>query len=317
MTFLFHILSWVYGLGACIHRKIYDWLPKTRLAVPVVVVGNLTCGGTGKTPMVVHLAKKLGASGKRVAILTRGYGGHCNGLPIKVGPQHRYEDVGDEAYWMAKKLPGVAVWVDPKRSRSGRRAAETADVILLDDGFQHHALHSDERIVLIDALNPFGNGKLLPLGPLREPISGLKRATRVVLMRCEGEPPAALMALIEHYSPGTPVSLCGLRASHLVAWPSGAELPLNTLNGKALGLFCGIANPQRFRELSEKTLAAPVVFCQAFADHHPFSKKELEGLGCPGIQAFLTTEKDAVRLPLDWQPGVPVYALAIELALKG
>ncbi|MHB8070261.1 MAG: tetraacyldisaccharide 4'-kinase, partial [Desulfobaccales bacterium] len=173
-------LAGVYGLGARTRRSLYvrGWLKPKRLPAPVISVGNLTVGGTGKTPIVACLAQLLQSQGKKVAILSRGYGGTAKGVTCISDGQGIYQkppQVGEEAYWLARALPGVAVYTAPARYAAGLAAWRDLqpDFFVLDDGFQHFQLHRDLDVVLLDAEAPFGNGCLLPRGPLREPVATL------------------------------------------------------------------------------------------------------------------------------------------------
>lgn len=311
--------SWLYRWGASVQRWMHTALLRpTRLSANVIVVGNLTTGGTGKTPVVMDLAKRLQEQGKKVAILSRGYKAKKLRPPVRITPEHTSEGVGDEPFLMARTLPQIPIWIDPKRVRSGKQAAVHADTLLLDDGFQHHALCSDHRLVLINARNPFGNGHCLPLGPLREPASGLKRATEIIFTHCPEAPPKALIKSLRRHNPTAPIHRCYPQASSLLSWPDRREHALDSLKGQRLGLFCAIANPERFEALAQSTLRCSVAFFKTFRDHHRFCPQDLQALQrqalLTGVHALLTTEKDAVRLPAPpLSLSLPIWILPLHL----
>jgi len=287
-----------------------------RAGVPVVSVGNITAGGTGKTPFVAWLAALLGRRGLRPAVLSRGYGAGGGG------------GLDDENELLRRLVPGVPVVVEPDRVRGAERAVRehSADVLVLDDGFQHRRLARDLDIVLVDALRPFGGGRLLPLGLLREPPSGLARAHVIVLTRCDLASPARLEELrreLAGHAPRAEVATARHRPVGLrpVGPPQGAEAPrLGELAGGVWGAFCGLGNPEAFR-LTLRRLGADIVQFTAFPDHHHYRPAELARLmgaaaeaGCRGL---LTTEKDAVKLEglVPRVPPVPLFALCVRMEL--
>lgn len=299
--------SLLYGLGLRLDRARYRRRGRRRLPGLVVSVGGLTAGGAGKTPMTAVLAEWARGQGHRVAVLSRGYGGKRGRGVVTVSDGERVlagaDQAGDEPRMLAERLCGVPVVVAGRRFRAGRLAHETwgTRVFLLDDGFQHWALERDVDVVLLDAQNPVGNGHLLPWGPLREPVEALGRAQVAVLTRCRvlesgGEPADRLLSRF----PGLPV----VRSVHA---PAGVrfsgrnrqrEEPPSSLRGRRVAAFCGIARPAAFRE-TLADLGAEVVVFQAFRDHHPYTRREVDRLlarfrRC-GAEALLTTEKDWMR----------------------
>lgn len=271
-------------------------LPSYDVGVPVVCVGNVAAGGTGKTPMIAWLAREIGAQGRRVGIVSRGYGA------TEEGPN-------DEALMLAEMLPSVPHEQDRDRVAAATRLVDAGlDVVLLDDGFQHRRLARDVDIVLLDALRPFGlpaprgGGApvraMLPRGLMREPLSALGRADVVVVTRADSAPPARideLRALAARHAPGAIFAVAshvpvGLRRRESDAW---VERPLTDLDGLAVELFSGIGNPGAF-ETTALGLGATIEGHRAFGDHHAFTAAELEGLG-ESVPA-LTTAKDAARL---------------------
>lgn len=257
-----------------------------RLPVPVVSVGNLTWGGTGKTPLVIHLALALKSKGFRVAVLTRGYG-------------------EDESLLLQKRLDPIPVLVGADRVGTGRRAVQefAADLLLLDDGYQQWRLHKDVEILTADARAPFGNGHLIPLGNLREPRAAAARA-HVVVVKRSGRAPAQQMELlrgeVRRLNPSAPLFLMSYRPSRIWRWPDGQEVPLKALKGEKVCTLAGIADPGPFEELVG-SLGARTALRYRVRDHHPYTAGELMRLmtRCRrhGIESIVTTAKDAVRIP--------------------
>ncbi|HEY6912464.1 MAG TPA: tetraacyldisaccharide 4'-kinase, partial [Myxococcales bacterium] len=242
--------------GAALHRLASR---PVKARVPVISVGNLTVGGAGKTPIALELASRLSRRGRRPAVLSRGYGRRSRAA-VMVRADARALEVGDEPLLMARR--GLTVWVGPRRAALAARAVEEgADVLLLDDGLQHHALARDLDVIAADASNLFGNGALLPRGPLREPPSALSRVRNGLLWltRCDLplDPRAAT-----------------LRAFPLVesAYQARADL-----RGRRVFLFAGIARPDSFVE-TVRGLGAQIAGTRWFRDHHPFSARELAEL---------------------------------------
>ncbi|MCU0531049.1 MAG: tetraacyldisaccharide 4'-kinase [Syntrophales bacterium] len=301
----FYLLSLPYGAAVRARNRLFDLgaLPQEDAGCPVVSVGNLTVGGTGKTPMTIRVAGMLRERGMRPAVLSRGYGGKStagvlvvsDGRQTLAGP----DEAGDEPVLIARRLPGVPVLAGAKRALTGRYARENfgADVLVLDDGFQHRWIRRDLDIVLLDSREPLGNGFLLPRGPLREPPASLERAGVVVLTRSEGrtEPlDGGLAGLVA----GRPVLRTRIRPTTLVA-TDGTEMPLAHLAGRTVFAFAGIARPESFRQTLEG-LGASVAGFAAFPDHHRFGAEDVtrleRGLGETGAEILVTTEKDGVKL---------------------
>lgn len=271
-----------------------------RLPLPVISVGNIAMGGTGKTPAVMLIARELMARGKRVAVLTRGYGGSLegetrivsDGVSLLLTPA----EAGDEPCLLAASLPGLMVVMGSDRYRGGCLALQelSADCFILDDGFQHQRLHRDLDIVLLDATAPFGNGWTLPAGFLREPATVLNRADLVILTRS----PAVDSAVN-----GLPEQIPVCRSAHVLTGytrlSGGGPQPFSSLKGKRIVAFCGIADPAAFfngLESSGVQLAATL----AFPDHCEYGAREMEAIGRLKQQfradCLLTTAKDAVKL---------------------
>ena len=297
-------LSWGYGLGLLAARGFYETrlTPPCRLSRPVVSIGNLTWGGTGKTPLAAHLARALQSRGARPAILLRGYG-------------------GDEPAVLRMLAPGIPVVVGADRVTAGRAAiAGGADLLLLDDGFQHWRLHRDLDMVLLDAAAPFGNGHLLPRGSLREPIGALRRAGVVVVTKADAADPAPVIARVKEIQPSAWITTARYRPSAFTDWPAGTKYPLEHLRGARVGLLSGIADPSSFERLVAAVGVVPVV-TRRFLDHHPYRPEELAELAdaCRRAQAewIVTTLKDAVRLPPGSWAGVRVAVAHVTMEIAG
>lgn len=270
-------LAAVYGAVTALRRLAYrrGWVATHRVDAPVIVVGNLTVGGGGKTPLVMHLARLLVARGHAPAVLSRGYGGRHAGNPLRVHADTDPDVAGDEAVLMAART-GVPVYVHADRVRAARAAiADGARALVCDDGLQHYRLARDLAIVVVDGRRRFGNGALLPAGPLREPAARLNSvADRVV---CKGEPRPG-----EH----------AMRRVAFRARPAqgGAEVPLAQLAPGPVHAVAGIADPEAF--FADLRAQGLEVRGHAFADHHRFGPADLafgDGL------AVLMTAKDAVK----------------------
>ncbi|MEM1140153.1 MAG: tetraacyldisaccharide 4'-kinase [Pseudomonadota bacterium] len=273
-------LGALYALGGML--KVWLSTPQDP-GIPVICVGNLTAGGTGKTPVVRDLAMRLRAKGRAAQILTRGYGGTLKG-PTEITSAHTVAQTGDEPQLLARSAP---VWIARNRGAGAMAAcAADADVIVLDDGFQNASVQKHLSLLVIDGDRGFGNGRLIPAGPLREPIGqGLRRADGVVLLG--GDEAAPVPEPVR--SAGLPVFRAQLRPRD----------PLDPkLHRSPLVAFAGIGNPEKFfKTLTGLGLA--VAATHAFPDHHPYTEADLAGLRAEAKArgaALVTTEKDHVRL---------------------
>ncbi|MDZ7372909.1 MAG: tetraacyldisaccharide 4'-kinase [candidate division KSB1 bacterium] len=289
----------------------------------VISVGNLTVGGSGKTPFLLWLGEELLARGMRVAVVSRGWRRRSRGPRVISDGSQLLSDVyeaGDEPYLIARRLPGAAVLVDRRRSRAGRMAIEQygAQVVLLDDAFQHWSLARDLDVVLIDCQFGLGNGYLLPAGPLREPAREVRRADEIVLarrgpVRPSSQRPGEKIVLRS----GRRATLAELRPLACVRAKGGAE-DCEWLRGRRVFAVAAIASPgQFFATLRE--MGAEVVGQRAFPDHHWFRPGEVAAIQDQarraGAEAVLTTEKDLVRAePLLGDPAMPWWAVRIELS---
>jgi tetraacyldisaccharide 4'-kinase len=301
-------LSFFYGLGVRLRMKTNAKRRQRSLPGFVLSIGNLTVGGTGKTPAVCMVAEWARKQGYRPAVLSRGYGGRHAQKVLEVCDEHGVAttpvESGDEPYLLATRLQGIPVIVSKSRYQAGLLAREKhgTDFYILDDGFQHLALERNLDLVFMDAASPFGNGHLLPWGPLREPTAHLHRANAFVFTRSEkgnAETGQNLMRSLKREFPGKP-----LFESHHV--PEKVIFPARDkdhgpefLHRKRVIAFAGIARPDAFRHTLRVLGAEPVAF-KAFRDHHPYTGKEIRHLNeeKERLQAdcLVTTEKDWVRL---------------------
>jgi tetraacyldisaccharide 4'-kinase len=274
-----------------------------RLAAPVVSVGNITMGGTGKTPFVEFLARRLRFEGFRPAILSRGYGRTSSGVVVVSegnGPRVSVEEGGDEPVELARRLPGILIVVARRRVEAARVAGELgADLFLLDDGYQHLEVQRDADLVLLDARDPFGRGDFPPFGRLREPLSALARADAVVFTRvAPGFPTRESLAEVSRRNPSAPIFTARIRPQGL--WDeSGSTLELPALAHRPFVAVCGVAVPESFAAgLAELDLFPEETI--VFRDHHRYRARDLARIRAAaertGSAWLVTTEKDAVKL---------------------
>jgi tetraacyldisaccharide 4'-kinase len=308
--------EWLYGRGV---------LKSRALPCRVVSIGNLTVGGTGKTPAVEVAVQSLASLGHRPAVVSRGYGRSTRGVQIvadaasiRLDP----EESGDEPFLLARRLPGIPVVVGSNRHDAARVAIERFGVtaIVLDDGFQHRTLKKDLEIVMARARRPWGNGRLLPAGPLREPLGALARADLVVATGAlELGDAREVVDAVEEHAPRVPVVTATLAPTE--CWEAGRmrSVRITELAGQRLAAFAGIAAPAAFAE----TLRASGVVVEemsAFADHHWYSPDDLARLdaraGELAVEALITTEKDWVRLRRLRLPRRPLYVLSVRLVVQ-
>ncbi len=303
-----------YGLAAAGRNALYRRGLRTarRVGVPIISVGNITAGGTGKTPLVAWLARLLAIHNRRPAILSRGYGRHP-GL-----------HVDDENALLGRLARDIPIVVDADRVRGAQTAIRDhgADVLILDDGFQHRRIARDLDLVLIDAVLPFGGGHLLPRGLLREPLSGLARADALLLTRVDlvdGERLEAIREELAALAPHAVVACCRNQVRSLrplgddAATPSAPE----DLRHGRWGAFCGIGNPEAF-ELRLRKAGCQLAFLRIYSDHERYSARDLADVLSRArdarCDAIVTTEKDATKIErlLEGRPDPPIYALGVE-----
>jgi tetraacyldisaccharide 4'-kinase len=287
-------LSWVYGRIVAARRAPFESAggPITRAPCPVIIVGNLTVGGTGKTPMVAWLAEQLGTLGRKVGIASRGYGSAARGGQ-QVEPTADWRAFGDEPVLLRRRT-GVPVVVDADRVAAVQRLAQLGtDIIVCDDGLQHLRLARDFELVLIDGARGLGNGRLLPAGPLREPASRLSTVDAVVI---NGAPKTGLMAALASLGAPSPLAMRMVpSAIEPVGAGGGAGAALwgqrlEQLRAVRVHAVAGIGNPGRFFDLLRSF--GLDIMPHAFPDHHAFTARDLD---LPGAWPILMTEKDAVR----------------------
>jgi len=317
-------LSLLYGAVTRTRLSLYrrGTFQTTKLDRPVISIGNITVGGTGKTPLVEYVARTVAAQGKKVCILTRGYGRKDAHLQVIVSDGYGVlaspGEAGDEPYLLATKLAGqAAVISSADRIAAAQEAIKDfgAEVFVLDDGFQHLRLARDLNIACIDATNPWGGGRLLPYGRLREAPEGLRRADCVVLTRCDQvESVEALREQVRELIDGRPIFESRMRPVRVVSLKNGPETM--AAPGR-VGAFCAVGNPASFFE-SLRSLNYELGLERAFADHHEYTQGDVDALNElakeTGANALITTAKDAVKLK-GMAFALPCYVLEIEIAI--
>jgi tetraacyldisaccharide 4'-kinase len=298
--------SFFYGAAVQARNRAFDLgvIRTHRAPVPVVSIGNLTAGGTGKTPVVAAVVEWFGSRGLRPAILSRGYRPHAGAA-------------NDEKLVLDQLCPGVPHLQGPNRVESARVACERdrAQVLVLDDGFQHRRLARDLNLVLIDALDPWGIECLLPRGLLREPRSALRRADAVLVTRadqCTQEEKSDLLRELLRYRPDeTPIEVV-FRPTGLIN-SEGTRAAIDSLG--AVVAFCGIGNPAAFRRTLVDAGAPQIAAFRAFPDHHHYSEADLRDLALwareHGASALVTTQKDLVKIPCRQLGDLPLWALGV------
>ena len=339
------ILSAIFGWIVQLRIRLYNIgiLSTKSLGCMIVSIGNITVGGTGKTPAVELFAKALLKEGRKVAIISRGYRSSSRFRMKRfikklfmMMPKDKHVKVvsdgkkiylnsylaGDEPYMLAKNLPGVVVVVDKDRIRAGEYVIQKygIDTIILDDGYQYLPLNPRYDVVLVDTTNPFGNTHMLPRGILREPTTNLNRANLFMLTKAKkGKDYSDLKNSIRQNNYSADFVECRHRSVSLVNVMDGSVKELSFLKGKRVGVISAIADPYGF-ENAVSELGGNIVFTRRFQDHHRFSTKELRDILKDGtrknITALITTEKDAVRFPkLTSTRGIQVYYLQVEMEI--
>lgn len=325
--------SLLYGAGVKLKNTGYDTglLAARKLPCPVISIGNIVAGGTGKTPMTIHTASLLKQMGRRPVVLSRGYGGRAEKKGIVVSDGYELlcdpETAGDEPFMMASKIRGVPVLVGGDRYKSGMRAVlEFApDVIVLDDAFQHRRLHRDLDLVLVDAARMFGNGCLLPRGMLREPISALGRSDAIVLTRCgaDCDLPVGLLPdfdakpvfRTDHATFLSGVMDGAAPLPHYVP-PENPESGFSRLADSRVFAFSGIARNQPFFDAVENK-AKGIAGHRAFPDHHRYTDAEIGQIASDaasaGADLLVTTEKDYVRVAGRVPGDIPVAVIGVKI----
>ncbi len=323
-------LTWPYKSLLSLRQIAYkeNWLSSNKLSKPVISVGNLTVGGTGKTPIIIDLASRLLAHNIKVGILSRGYKrSKSEACTVVSDGQVNFASInesGDEPLMMAKMLPQAVVIVNKDRYIAGQKAISEYDcqVLLLDDGFQHWRLERDYNIVLLDYENPPWNDNLLPAGRLREPVSALARATHVIITKIskqyDQDKIEQFQKLIHHYAPTCQISLTQFEPSSIHQQIAGKwqDMPLDRLHDLPVVAFCGIAQPNGFFNLV-KQLKANILNQATFVDHQNYSQQDIESfenqLKETGAEYLITTGKDLVKLE---NSSISSRLLAINLNTK-
>lgn len=325
LRFLSYIYYFIIQLRIFLFRV--NILQRRRLNAYVISVGNITLGGTGKTPFVLWLANVLKEKGKKVAVLSRGYKGKLKG---KIGVASDGKNIllepkecGDEAYLLARNLPnGIPVIVGKNRFLSGSYAIDKfkVDTVILDDGFQHLKLFRDLDIVLINAKNPLGNGYSFPRGMLREPLKSIKRGNILVFTKCDnGVDEDALREILKIWGRNKLICKSIYKPVSFVNIESKAELDLDLIRDKKILALCSIADPLTFKNMLNK-LGAKEVWNLSFPDHYDYKQKDINKIisYAKEVQGeiIITTEKDAVRLESIWKEEMDLYYLKMEMRVS-
>ncbi len=320
-------LSVAYRAALAMRDQAYRWrlLRTGRLRCPVISVGNLTLGGSGKTPTVELAVRTLQELGAFPAVVSRGYGRATRGVHVvadREGARVDTRTAGDEPVLLAERLPGVPVVVGENRHEAGRVAVERcgATALVLDDGFQHRTLTKDLEILVVQGRAPWGNARVFPRGMLREPLSALARAHLVVVTNPAGaEPVAAVTATVRRFSPRAAVLAARYQVEDALETQSGRRLPVSELAGRRLFAFAGLGSPQSFADTLDAAAVRRVGFVE-FPDHHWFTERDLSELArdarAAGAQGLITTEKDWVRVRDLPPPRLPLWVLPVRLVIE-
>jgi len=338
---LFWVVSWLYLIVIQFRYLLYRIriIPRRTVTAWVISVGNITLGGTGKTPVVEEIARLLYSRGRKVAVVSRGYrrktGPLLKRLREKLGgaPTTRVvsngsniilnaRTAGDEPYMLASNLEGIPVLVNRNRVKGALYAVRRlkADTIILDDGFQHLRLRRDLDIVLIDSGRPFGNHRLVPRGILREPVRNLSRADLFLITKVREGDQGPLREELSRLNPRAEILECRYQPLFLRDLRTSLRSTLDYLKGAKVASLAGIARPEEFEKLLAR-LGAELIHSRRFADHYFYHPQELIDIlnqaREKGAEVLVTTEKDAVRLPRLPQGGLPAFALRVRIVGTG
>lgn len=320
-------LSLVYGFVVWIRNVLFDSgiLKSVDVGVPVISIGNITAGGTGKTPMTIEVAKYFLGLGKRVAVVSRGYGRMSRGTIVVsdgMNPLANVAQSGDEMLFIARQLPNAIVIADEKRVRGAKKAVEEyrANIIVLDDGFQHRYLHRHIDMVLLDGTRSLMKSMLLPAGYRREPLNNLRRADAVVVTKVRDPLDASPLMNDPNVAPVTNKFSSSYVPVAVINVFGGVRQSLEILKGHSVIAMSGIANPKSF-ENNIESLGAAISSRYAFADHHRYTNEDirqvLETHRLQRTDFIITTEKDAVKLSefKHELSGISILALMMEIQI--
>lgn len=312
----------LYALGVQVRSASFQrgLLKTTKINVPVISIGNITAGGTGKTPLTAFLAKRFAQDRKRVTILSRGYKGKVRGVE-EVTKEGSAEKFGDEPFWLARELKGLArVFVGANKVAAAQQAQETADVMIADDAFQHRYLGRDFDLVVIDATEPLENYFPLPWGQGRESFSSLQRAHAIVVNKVNLASEAWLrklrMLIRDHARPQIPIFEVSYIIRQVESKKSNERCDLSELGGLKILLVSGIGRPKAFERLFNH-FKIEIVDHVVFPDHHRYTDKDFSEIerraAAKNAHLIITTEKDAVKFSR-WDPELPLFISRLELA---
>ncbi|MEW6730520.1 MAG: tetraacyldisaccharide 4'-kinase [Acidobacteriota bacterium] len=323
---LIYIPAKLYELAIRLRMVLYEYeylKPQEVEKTAVISIGNLTLGGTGKTPLVEYIARYLVEENLETAILTRGYRRQDSSraqLVVSDGKNilATVEEAGDEPFMLAQKLKGVRIVVGANRYETGCYAQDKlgCDVLLLDDGYQHLSLKRDLNILVLDATDPFGGGEMVPYGRMREPIYAMRRAQAIIITRADRPfDQEELSRVIDGLGLNIPIIYAYHDFVGLRELTTGAVAPLRKLNGARVGMLCAIGNPQIFTE-DLQGYQAQIVFEHTFTDHYHYRQADIDNIVTQAQEAqaeyLVTTEKDAVKLTGLQFGAMPVYVIEIK-----
>ncbi|HBO85030.1 MAG: tetraacyldisaccharide 4'-kinase [Deltaproteobacteria bacterium GWC2_42_11] len=317
ILFPLYLISILYYIGIRLRSFLYhsNILKTNKLPCMVISIGNITVGGSGKTPMTIYLCRVLTAMDKKVVVLSRGYKGKSKGINVVSDGCNIFmtaDEAGDEPFLIASSLNGVPVIISRDRYSAGLFAIEKykPDVILLDDGFQHIRLKRDIDIVLVDSIRGFGNGYLLPMGILREPVGSIKRAHIIFIKGNDME----IVNKIRENGINAPVGFFEYIPHKLVNITDGTSIEPHRLKNKNIVAFAGIANPVSFSKTLEQ-LGALIKHYIVFSDHYQYLSRDIDRIMKSATDAdyVITTEKDAVKIKNILAENMAVYKLEIEV----
>jgi tetraacyldisaccharide 4'-kinase len=324
--FLFPLCLLSFFYGALVRMRVWFFTQGIFRSYPlpckVISVGNITLGGTGKTPLAAFLAEFIHGKGRRAAILSRGYKGEFSGLYGVVTDGEKTfmsaRQAGDEPYLLSMKLKGIPIIIGKKRRISGQFAVERfkSQVIILDDGFQHLPLKRDLNLLLLDARAPFGNGYLFPRGVLREPLRQVKRADAIILTKTDQcDNIIELKGNLEKWAEGRPIFAMHYKAVGIRIFNGKDVFPITFLRHKKIWAFTGIGNPESFRK-TLTNLESQILGFVSFPDHYWFKPEDIQKLlkegEEKGADALITTEKDSVRLEGLAMGKIPLWMVCIK-----